>query len=1193
MKKIAFFMSCCLILQSVSNAYVVRDVEIKSEKIIPFSFISDTKEYEDSVSIKGLNNVKIEKISLNNGEADAEISGNYIDLQFYDGNKSSNLQTVTETANLELDLVPLDNESEREITVGTDNEIKEIIGVSGDFSGAKIGNNGKITVEVDKNAKGECGYDETKKVKSTVEVKIDNDNKLRNVESKFIELPYEPIGKVKAVSGDTSAVQEIITDGNSIKVEFDNGTPKLNETSLSECHTYFWIDRDADGSFRKYNPNSIYTTDKNKITGKGEYLDETEQDELGMRLWYKNWTDYCGAEIDGVRYIYPFDKSKGVPKSSDGEVLKNSTIKISGQELNAEKYTVEFSEDGVLYIPEGKLYSMGDLVSGTKGWGELCENKSWESKETFMNSITGKEEPYVRHYKFYYGPEKKRAFGGFYTYPYNCVVEYEHYKPVQLYSGEVTYTYETEKYVRGYLYDGWIKISYTEEKNVKDYPPTSPYNVKYDETQKIISWQPGTDDYTSRDKLIYEIQMYTDSWGNSFKSNIGEISMKYDVPGDVTDIRVRTVDEVNQVSEWSNMSDNMIELTGSVSPKVIKSGDKINIYATTKSLSEIENVTANCKPLGISTELTKISEEQPDYYEISYELMADFLEEDEYIYSSNRRYAKSENGNERDLSFSSKDSTNGDTVNISLPNGINFSKNGTIIFPNGNYLDSPLNIFTYNKKRYYLHMTNEIGITNKVTGKNEPLIAFENDINKVIKNYNTFIEFVPRIRINNFNYTDDNLPSYTVLDVDRKIADKPLVIRWNTDASGVTSFDISAENTEIYSFCVDYSVLDKYVGELEYIRNEKYLKRYVLSTSGYTYPNKSFKAKWAKIALSVLTRYNVQEFPWLGYKVDRNEYVREEYILNYNNDPSVRNTYRTLILDEYVSDAAVKKYLKLIKSTNFPIKRKDDSTVFAKDVLDYNSEFEAIQISTDNEAKDGKYEIELIATDVYGRSCKTMLAVIVRNDEIQVYPEEEPKDENVKLGEMLVGRFFYKDGQGYLEELSKTNGNENEGFICAGETIGIDVTAKNVEFIDIELLGDSSIQTLDSLTKKFLIEKPSKDYNEIAKEYGDFPKRIYPTEVNEDSESRFKYFYTVPYKTKQTLNSWCTLKDSVLENIDKSQLFTRISEPYRLKITLNGNEKEVTQFEFDVFERWDTVLNRNVSKWVTNSKTKWQLRTDK
>ena len=1192
MRKIAFFMTLTLLLQSISNAYIVRDVELRTEKIIPFNFISDTEKYEDSISIKGLNNVKIEKISVNNGQLEAQIDGNYIDLEFEGGKKSSNLQTVTEIENLELELVPLDNENTREISIAPNNKVKEIIEVSGDFLSAEVSSKGKILIKVDKNANGEYGYDETKTEKSTVKVEIDSSNKSREVESDYIELPHEPIGKIKAVSGDTSAVQDIIVRDKSLKVSFGNGTPKLNETKINDGYTYFWIDRDSDGSFRKYNPNSIYRTDRNKITGKGEYLDETEKEELGMTLWNKNWLDYCGAEIDGVRYIYLFDLLKGMPKNSEGEVLKNDSIKIKQQNFNTEAYTVEFSEDGVSYIPEGKLYSMGELVKGTTGWGELCENKSWESKETFFNSITGKEETYIKHYKFYYGPSKKKAFGGFFTYPYNCTLEYEHYKPVNLYSGNVTYTYDTQKYVKGYLYDGWIKISYTEECNVKDYPPTSPYNIKYDAENKLILWEHGTDDYTSKDKLIYEMQMYSDLWEGSIKSKPGENKLLYEINDKYTDIRIRTIDEVHQVSDWANLSDSIIELSGSVTPNVIKAGEKVDLYAKTKSLSKIDKVTARCDELEIECELNKIKEDLPDYYEISYDIMADFLEEDEYIYSNDRRYVKSKDGEIRNYTFPSKDVINGDTLEISLPSGITLSKSGTIVFPNGNYLESPLNIFTYNKKRFYLHMINELGIINKVTGKKETFISFENGIRTSRKNYNTIIEFVPQIIINKFEYTNDT-PSYTRIDVDRKIADKPIVIRWNTDAHGITNIDVSIENTLIYSYCVEYSELDKYVKNIEYIKNQKYLKRYVLSTIGYTYPNKRFVAKWAKIALSILPRYNVQEFPWLGYKVEENEYVREEYITNYNNDPSVRNSYRMLILDEYASDAAVKKYLKLIKSTNFPIKRKDESTVFGKDVLDYNCEFEQVSIKTNPKAISGKYEIELMATDVDGRSNKIMLPIIVKNDESQMYPEEEENEGIPEIKEALLGRFFYKDGQGYLEELSKPKNNVGEGFICAGETLGVDITVKDAAFIDVELEGDSSIMTLDSLTKYFLIDKPGKDYDTIAKEYNNYPNRLYPVEITQDGESKFKYLYTIPYNTRQTLHSWSTLKNDTLENIDKSKLLSRIYDPYKLKITVNGKEGVHQLIKFDVFERWDTILNRDISKYITNYKTKWQIEVQK
>ena len=196
MKRIAFFMTFILLLQNVSNAYVIRDIQVRQEKIIPFSFISDTRNYENSISIKGLNNVKIEKISVNNGDVKANIEGNYIDLEFYNGQKSNSIQTVTEIDDLELEEIPLDNENTREITISPDKKIKEIMGVSGDFVSAKIAPNGDICIKVDKDAQGKYGYDETKTENSTVKVEIGNDNRSREIESNYIELQHIPIGNV-------------------------------------------------------------------------------------------------------------------------------------------------------------------------------------------------------------------------------------------------------------------------------------------------------------------------------------------------------------------------------------------------------------------------------------------------------------------------------------------------------------------------------------------------------------------------------------------------------------------------------------------------------------------------------------------------------------------------------------------------------------------------------------------------------------------------------------------------------------------------------------------------------------------------------------------------------------------------------------------------------------------------------------
>ncbi len=59
------------------------------------------------------------------------------------------------------------------------------------------------------------------------------------------------------------------------------------------------------------------------------------------------------------------------------------------------------------------------------------------------------------------------------------------------------------------------------------------------------------------------------------------------------------------------------------------------------------------------------------------------------------------------------------------------------------------------------------------------------------------------------------------------------------------------------------------------------------------------------------------------------------------------------------------------------------------------------------------------------------------------------------------------------------------------------------------------------------------------------------------------------------------------ENIDNSLLFSRISSPYQIKILIN-NEEFV--YKFDVFERWDTILNRNASMYVINSTQKWRIK---
>ena len=51
--------------------------------------------------------------------------------------------------------------------------------------------------------------------------------------------------------------------------------------------------------------------------------------------------------------------------------------------------------------------------------------------------------------------------------------------------------------------------------------------------------------------------------------------------------------------------------------------------------------------------------------------------------------------------------------------------------------------------------------------------------------------------------------------------------------------------------------------------------------------------------------------------------------------------------------------------------------------------------------------------------------------------------------------------------------------------------------------------------------------------------------------------------------------------INKSDLFTRITSPYKIKITAkNAGGTTTRSISLDVFERWDTIYNRDISEYV-------------
>lgn len=167
----------------------------------------------------------------------------------------------------------------------------------------------------------------------------------------------------------------------------------------------------------------------------------------------------------------------------------------------------------------------------------------------------------------------------------------------------------------------------------------------------------------------------------------------------------------------------------------------------------------------------------------------------------------------------------------------------------------------------------------------------------------------------------------------------------------------------------------------------------------------------------------------------------------------------------------------------------------------------------------------------------------------------------------------------------------NTKFICAGQVMYIRVkTLNDTASVTLEIEGDKSITTLDELTKKFEWDEPKvrgvktryKTINELKKQY----KTPINLKLEEDVGGGVKYFstiYVVPYKTKQTLNSWATLREKNKNafEINENDLFTRIEKQYSLVLKARSEIGVTTKrTNLDVFEAWNTIYNRDLSKYL-------------
>ena len=162
-------------------------------------------------------------------------------------------------------------------------------------------------------------------------------------------------------------------------------------------------------------------------------------------------------------------------------------------------------------------------------------------------------------------------------------------------------------------------------------------------------------------------------------------------------------------------------------------------------------------------------------------------------------------------------------------------------------------------------------------------------------------------------------------------------------------------------------------------------------------------------------------------------------------------------------------------------------------------------------------------------------------------------------------------------------------FVCAGQMIKIDVeTTADANSVYFYLNGFESIVKLDDTTKKFLWDEPISrkeksiysSYSELYNAYK-FPKKL--TLVKEDEFRKiFSTTYVIPYETTPTLYSWDSLRKESKDafKIDENKLFTRKEKAYRVVVQASGKGVRTEVTSLDVAERWDTLFNRDISKYI-------------
>lgn len=161
----------------------------------------------------------------------------------------------------------------------------------------------------------------------------------------------------------------------------------------------------------------------------------------------------------------------------------------------------------------------------------------------------------------------------------------------------------------------------------------------------------------------------------------------------------------------------------------------------------------------------------------------------------------------------------------------------------------------------------------------------------------------------------------------------------------------------------------------------------------------------------------------------------------------------------------------------------------------------------------------------------------------------------------------------------------NTSFICAGQVLIVEARVINDPLVvSFYIEGDSRIQRLDEITKRFVFDEPKKRGEGLLYSSVNALKDSYKMPRNMKEEDGYYVLeYIIPYGTKQSIHSWNTLREQNKNGleIDESKLFSRITSPYKIKIVARNRGGTVTKsISLDVFERWDTIYNRDLSEYV-------------